>query len=437
MNLLKKRKRYFGMGCLAIVIILLSGCNSGTDSSADKSTFTIATWAAGEELTEFQEIVDRVNVEAGGKYKIEVLSIPSDYYIKISTFIASKKAPDFFWLTQELISKYAQLGAIADITETLTNSEILNANQYYEGVLASAEHEGNYYGLPWIANPMMVYYNKELFDDAGIPYPSATDDWTWEEFIETAQALTMVRQDSSGNDYQQYGYIVDGWPNIETFFWAGGGDIIAENGKDILIDSEESLKGLDILNAILSSGITPAYSEVASLGTNDVWFEKQRVAMYMGGIQDNFEEKVGLLKEEEQFQIGYAPMPVGLDGQSYSFDWTASTVMSSDHADNSLAYEAMEQLTLAFFEWKIAPPLKDAVEQIVVIDPLKGPALETMKVSLENARSANYIPEWNEINNLLWVNLYSGMLNDTSFDYRNAVIAIAEESRALISERSN
>lgn len=419
-------------GIFCVLAIILAGC-AGKTSGGNR--FTFATWAAGQELQEFQGIISRVNEQAQGRYHITVLSIPSDYYIKIATLIASKKTPAFFWLTQELISRYAQLGAIADISAPFAGSAVLSPDRYYEGVLAPAKYQGRYYGLPWIANPLIVYYNKNLFDQAGLAHPDPAGGWTWDEFIETAKTLTVVRKDSLGNEYQQYGYIVDGWPNIETFIWAGGGDIIAENGADVTLDSEPSLKGLDILKRILDSGISPEYSKVSSLGSNNVWFEKQRAAMFMGGIQDNFEKKISALPPDERFETGYAPLPDGLDGRSWSFDWTASTVMSKALEDDALAYEVLEAVTLEFFTWKIAPPLHNSIEQAAKIDPLKEKALPVMELALRNARSANYVPEWNEINNLLWVRLYTGMLNDPAFDYRSEAKAIAEKSREFISRR--
>lgn len=77
---------------LAMLTGLLSGCG---EAEKDKNTFTFATWAAGTELEEFQAIIDKVNAEVNGEFKIEVLSIPSDYYVKISTKIAAKNCPDF------------------------------------------------------------------------------------------------------------------------------------------------------------------------------------------------------------------------------------------------------------------------------------------------------------------------------------------------------
>lgn len=75
------------------------------------------------------------------------------------------------------------------------------------------------------------------------------------------------------------------------------------------------------------------------------------------------------------------------------------------------------------------------IDQVAKINPLKAPALDTIQICLNNARSANYVPEWNEINNSLWLKLYSKMLNDPDFDYESEAKAIAMEARELIAKR--
>lgn len=432
LKLFKERGDMKKLIMLAMVCILGFSISACGKKDKEDNHFVFATWAAGTELNELNQIVDKVNEQANGEYVIEVQSIPSDYYVKISTQIAGKRSPDFFWMTQELISKYAELGAIADLTNQLEASTRLNADHYYEGVLASATYEGKYWGLPWIANPLMVYYNKTMFDNLGIEAPSVTDDWTWSEFIDVARELNG-KQNYKGESI--YGTVVDGWPNIETFIWAGGGDIIDKDGKTILLDTQESLKGVSYLQTMIQEKLTPKYSEVASLGSNNVWFEKQRVGMFIGGLQDNFEYKVSQMDEKDQFEIGYAPMPVADDGTAWSFDWTASTVMKKDLEGNSLAYKALEDLTLAFFEWKVAAPVKGNVENVAVVAPLKEPALETIAYTLNNARSANYIPEWSDINDKLWYNLYVKLLNDATFDYESEMKTIADYAREKISTR--
>lgn len=422
-------RRMLSLGLVLVMLAgLLAGCGKG---EKDKDTFTFATWAAGTELEEFQAIIDRVNENANGAYRIEVLSIPSDYYVKISTKIAAKNCPDFFWMTQELVSKYAQMGALADITQQFEGSEALTPDMYYEGVLASATYNGSYWGLPWIANPLIVYYNKDMFSELGIAHPAPDERWTWEEFLDVCRRFGG--QQYKGNAV--YGTVVDGWPNIETFIWAGGGDIIADDGETILLGAEAAQRGMGYLQAIVKENLSPRYAEVASLGDNNVWFEKQRVAMYFGGMQDNFEAKVAAMEEGDRFEIGYAPMPVCDDGGAWSFDWTASTVMAKALEGNDLAYRALEAVTQEFFKWKIAPPVKDSLENVVEINPQKAAAMDTIAYTMEYARSANYIPEWSDINDKLWYNLYVSLLNDADFDYKGKMDEIQRYAEGLVGQR--
>lgn len=92
-------KKITGIVFIFIVcaVLSLTGCSN---IGSRKNTFTFATWAAGVELQEFNEIINRVNQNADGKYKIEVLSVPSDYYIKLSTNIAAKKRQIFLAYTR-------------------------------------------------------------------------------------------------------------------------------------------------------------------------------------------------------------------------------------------------------------------------------------------------------------------------------------------------
>lgn len=412
-----------------LLILTLTAVLVACTDSKPSNEFTIATWAAGTELAEFNAIVDDVNEQAAGKYVIKTLSIPSDYYIKLSTQIAARKAPEFFWLTQELIARYADLGAINDLTDYLAESENLTTDDYYEGVIKSAEFNQRYYGLPWIANPFIVYYNKTMFETLGVDAPTATDDWTWEEFIDISREI-------AGETYrgkQVYATVFEGNPNIETFIWSGGGDILAEDGTTVLLDTPETIQGVGNLVTMFRENLIPRYNTVSY--ARNVYFERQEIAMYFGGIQDDFEKKISLMSDEEKFELGYAPIPSDPTGRSNPFNWTASTVMSSSVKDKDLAYEALEALTLAFFTWKIAPPIVGSVDNIRDIAPEKIPALVTIEHALDNARSANYTEIWTEISDLyLWRGLYLPILQDPDVDYVDLINEAAQGMRSKIGD---
>lgn len=405
-------KKLLGMLMFAMATLVLVSCTEGKPDNE----FTIATWAAGTELAEFNEIVKNVNEAADGKYVIRTLSIPSDYYIKLSTQIAARRSPDFFWLTQELIARYANLGAIADITEYLNSSEQLTADDYYEGVIKSAEFDNKYWGLPWIANPFIIYYNKTMFDALGVQAPTPTDDWSWDEFIEVSRQIAG----KTYRDKEVYATVIEGNPNIETFIWSGGGDILDSDGRTVLVDTEGTIRGVGNLVTMFRENLIPRYNTISY--ARNVYFERQEVAMYMGGIQDDFERKINLMAEADKFELGYAPIPTDPNGKSNPFNWTASTVMANTVKNKDLAYEALEALTLAFFTWKIAPPIKDTVNNVAIIEPTKAAALETIEHALQNARSANYTEIWTEISDTyLWRGLYLPILQNPNVDYEDLI----------------
>lgn len=420
-------KRLLTLIAVISTALLLVSCGK----PEKENEFTVATWAAGNELKEFNQIVEKVNKEADGEFVIKTLSIPSDYYLKLATQIASNKGPHFFWLTQELIAKYADLGAIEDLTPYLEKSENLKVEDYYDGIIDSALFENKYWGLPWIANPFIIYYNKTIFDEFNIQAPSKTSNWSWDDFLEISRQI-------SGKTYKGkeiHASVIEGNPNIETFIWSGGGDITSKDGKTVLLDSQESINGVKNLVTMLREDLVPSYQKISA--DRNVLFERQEVAMYFGGIQDDFERKITLMNDEDKFELGYAPVPTAPDGNSYGFNWTASTVMSKSRVKNKeLGYKALEALTKGFFDWKIAPPIKGSVDLIATIAPEKVGMIETIEHVLKTSRSANYNESWNDISDKwLWRNLYQKILQDPQVDYEALIRQSAEEIRKIISKK--
>lgn len=86
-------KKIFISVSLLLLMLFLASC--GKKGRAENE-FLFATWAAGTELREFNDVIRRVNEKADGEYTVSVQSIPADYYIKLSSMISANNAPDFF-----------------------------------------------------------------------------------------------------------------------------------------------------------------------------------------------------------------------------------------------------------------------------------------------------------------------------------------------------
>lgn len=428
---------------LSLVVSIGVGCgresnnatgkeNKKIEGENEKATETVeirfALWAGGKELEEFEAIANEVNTEANGEYKIIVESIPDNYTQKLSTQFAGGNAADLIWLSQDNIYAFAELGALYDITELNNNTEnkTLKESNFFENIIKTAKFDGKLYGLPWIANPVIMYFNTALFEKYNITLPESNEDgvlgaggnWTWDDFI------TLAEKFPNGEGSDDYGWITGGWPPLEMYLWAEGGDILNENYESV-INTPESVKGLELAKKVITSGITPDMTTVQDQGFSES-FLKGKIAMIMAGAADDFElrEMDGFTKDD----LAYGLVPSGVDGKHHSFNWTASTVMNADTKNPQIAYKAMEAMTLKFFEWKVTPPIKEGIDLIDnMLEGTKINAKPTIAAALEDTRGGNYHTAYTEID--VWGNLYEPLLlNTENFNPKD----IAEELDAEI-----
>ena len=157
------------------------------------------------------------------------------FYQKLDTQIAAGQAPDV-WLSDGVyVMKYAQRGAAKDLTDWIARD--LKADEYY-GLDFNKDADGRYWGVPQGIQVGVLFYNKELFDKAGVAYPS--DEWTWEDLKSSAAKLTVdaggKTAEDSGFDaasVNQFGLtffsITEGWFSVMKSYGGGTLDEKAEN----------------------------------------------------------------------------------------------------------------------------------------------------------------------------------------------------------------
>lgn len=393
----------------------LTACGSKKDANkpAEKANLTMSTWAGADELKQMQTIVDKLNANSKD-YNLTIQSIPADYYIKLQTMIAAKQAPDLMWLSQEYIPMYANLGAIEDITEKATADPEVKLTNYFEGPLATAKYKEKLYGLPWISGPVVMYYNEDLLKAAGVALPDGN--WTWEDFRAAAKKTTI---DTKGDGkINQWGTVIGGWPPIQSWIWAYGGETVDKDGK-VLIDSPEAIEGITMLDNILNvDKVSPSKEQASNMGDSDL-FKTGKVAMFFGGAGDDLEKQIGT-----KFKVGMAEMPQGV--KKTTFSWIASTVVSSKTKNKDAAYKALVDMTNAVHQWKIVPPVKDGFDMISKNIPEKAYALDVIKKSSEYARGFNNQEKESEIANAIWEEIYSPIINNKKTPEEAAKAAAAK-----------
>src|SRR5690606_7316706 len=108
---------------------------------------------------------------------------------------------------------------------------------YFPAVVDLFRFDGALYGLPASFSNVVLFYNQNLYDQAGVGAPGAS--WGWSDLLEAARKLTVDTSNDGVAD--RHGYAAAWWP---LYIWLGGGEIIDETGTDTLIDSPEAIRGL-------------------------------------------------------------------------------------------------------------------------------------------------------------------------------------------------
>lgn len=260
--------------------------DSGT---SEKVNITYSMWGSAEEGANVQAVADKFNASQD-KIQVEVVAIPwENYMTKLNTMAAANQLPDTGMMQEQGVIAYSAEGMLSDISTMFGEGEAkpLDSLAYtYQGKVVSYAS----------ANEVLVlYYNKDMFDAAGVAYPPATLEgaWTWDEFVAAAKKLTLdsngKHPDEEGFDTQnitQYGCMVENltW-QLEPWTLSNGGGFYNEDGTEVIIDKPESIEAIQKVAdlylvdhvAPLSAGLTDdgiprsIITGTVAMSTNGTW----------------------------------------------------------------------------------------------------------------------------------------------------------------------
>ncbi len=190
--------------CGAMAASLLAGCGSqgedskeggdtGNDSAGGKQEVVI--WDYFETDAQKQMMEDLISGfnQSQDKYEAKHTYVPfADYEKQLTLGIASGDLPDLVILDGCSMASFISMDLFGDVSD----AEI-NWDEYMEGPLETTMADGKHYGIPFATNCTALFYNKDIFDAAGMEYPN--ENTTWEDFHEMAKALTKDGVTGFGN----------------------------------------------------------------------------------------------------------------------------------------------------------------------------------------------------------------------------------------------
>ncbi len=237
-----KKIRLIGFLLLALMVV-------GSATAVAKETLVWANPDSLEWQTTYQAIADAYMAKNSDVF-VEIQNIPSSGYVeKILTSIAAGVAPDVF--TYYFAADQAEEGFLEDLTPYMDRDGFNPHEMWFPSARARAEYKGHYYSVPRDAVYLTFVYNEELFDNAGIPYP--TSDWTPEEMKEILRQIT---------DYENHIFGLAGTNKEHTlqshpFGYSLGTKLLDETGRQVVgyLDSQETIEAIQFILDLEEEGL--------------------------------------------------------------------------------------------------------------------------------------------------------------------------------------
>ncbi|QAY70264.1 extracellular solute-binding protein [Xylanimonas protaetiae] len=399
-----KRNTSAAIGLAAVAAMALTACSGGGDDdstgggateAAGPVTLTVSGWSL-KTTPEFQTLADAFHAK-DPNVTIELKEYdPAQYTTLITADLAAGTAPDI--VTQKEVknvSVFQTGGQLMDVSDVVSKlSKDVNGTSSYE-------IDGKYYGVPYRQDSWMLFYNKDLFDKAGVAYPDGS--WTWDDYAQAARDLTTglkaAGSDALGTYQHSWQSTLQGFASAQT----PDADILSG-------DFEYFAPYYDRVLKLVADG---AQVDQGTITTNTLTYQaqfgKQKAAMMpMGSWYVATLIAQAKSGDADTFSWGFAPAPqldkstTGTDKTPVTFgDPTAFAINANIDKDKVaaakefLAFAASEEAGQALAKIGITPATTtDAVAQTYFAvdgaptDDLSKFAWTTHKTNPENPTSS-------------------------------------------------
>jgi multiple sugar transport system substrate-binding protein len=300
---------------------------------ADTVTIKFQSWESAIEAQLERKVINAF-MARNPNIKIDFSTAPwTPYWTKMQTAAASGQMPDTFWMSVALAADFGKQGSVQDLGGFVKN---LDAKNYFTNVLPPLTWPPNsvhLWAFPfrWVISTL--FYNRDMFDAAKIPYPDNT--WTYEKVREVAKELTL--KDSSGN-VTQWGYNINlGNDCLDSLIKSWGGRVLNASQTKANLLSPETIEAVQwTIDLVNKDKVSP--SPVVLQGQPDP-FLSGKVAMYIGGSY-NMPNYVSVTK----FKWNIAMSPKGPASRNiYGGPDSISIAKTTQHLNES--YEFLRFMT--------------------------------------------------------------------------------------------
>ncbi|MFZ5803077.1 MAG: ABC transporter substrate-binding protein [Candidatus Omnitrophota bacterium] len=371
------------LACL-LPVLWFAACG-GSSEEANVTLVKVAFWGAPEEIDIITHSIEQWQKEHPGIKVIFEHTPYSGYDSKILTRIAGGAAPDIIATEVDYFVTFASKGVLENLSPYIErDGASFSKEVFFKSILDRFTVNGALYALPRDVAPFAcVFYNKKLFDEVGLAYP--TDDWTWDDMLRAARVLT--KKDAKGRTVQ-YGFYGWAWQN---FIYGNGGALVDNVSRPTrtLLDDPKSVEGLQFYADLINLyKVMPPPMALANMGMGvDLMFASGRLGMFLSGIWEtpslrnyDFAWDIAMFPRNRQglraFGSGGSGYAVLKSSKHKQEAWEVVKALTSGEGQRQLARRGLAQPSLkevaAGPDWALDPSLpankkmlNEAVKHIV------------------------------------------------------------------------
>lgn len=449
---LKNAKKVMALATATVMVgAMLVGCGSSesnsevdTDAAVTKAATESATKEATKEATEeeigekevvtawmgswWEDEIPRIEEGFEAKYpqydlKVECLPI-NNYTETAVSAILGGSAPDALALDTLMLGTPIGQGLLQPMDDFMDEYG-WSKDDFSEGVMNAGIADDTIYAVPYRTGPCVLFYNKTLFDKAGVEYPS--DNMPYDEFLEICKKLTDTKNGV-------YGFGIAATKNdpancmssLGMFLGSTGGKILSDDGSEVTINSPESIEGIQNWVRLYTEGVVPEGC-INYAWSADLYPMAQNGQLAMIPMDPVTASGIGEYAKANSFEYGFCVNPGSTDRVG-GWHWTLPTgVKNPEGAKAFIDYFMQPEVISA---QNIVQPAVKAAQS------LGAWGSEEYEVFWRADANCTYIlpvvPEYTEIQNIVITELQNVLQG--SEDVETGCNAMADQIKALRTE---
>lgn len=261
---------------LSIAVVLsTAGCTSkapakstasenqtSSPTAAGKVKITYSQWGTVDESSALTKAIKNYQASQD-KIEIEVITAPWETYMtKLNTMATAGQLPDTGLMSEAGVLQFASQSMLADVSKMYDGSDSKPLDSL------AFKYQGKTVAYSAANECLLLYYNKDMFDKAGVAYPPVSADkaWTWDQFVDTSKKLTLDNSGKHPGDsgfnaqsIKQFGCLVENLPwQLETWAVSNGGGYYNKDGSKTLINEPASIEAIQkVADLYLKEHVAP------------------------------------------------------------------------------------------------------------------------------------------------------------------------------------